>query len=292
MIYSPRFNAMFQLKSFGGNEQLPLINIKVAPNGGSDKLIVEYIGDAGGAVRALATAPLTGAKGVWLEVVCRVEYKDAGSVFVTIKRPDGSTVLSVDEKGLDMWRQGSYVRPEVGPLPRHLPQHPRPGDRPLRQLRHHPRPHPHHRLQAPLAQPADRPSAHPAAHEMSRAPAPLQIVRPIGPHATFGAPPRLQIVRPMGPHATFRAPPRLQIVRPMGPHATFRAPPRAPNRSPSPVCGRGWGEVRRPARWGAPDPSRRPADPQPSEVRISPPHSEPRDHRHRRIRDWWGWPSP
>ena len=114
MVYSPRFNAMFQLKSFGGNEQLPLINIKVAPSGGSDKLIVEYIGDAGGAVRALTTAPLTDARGVWLEVVCRVEYQDSGSVFVTIKRPDGSTVLSVDEKGLDMWRQGSYVRPKWG----------------------------------------------------------------------------------------------------------------------------------------------------------------------------------
>jgi hypothetical protein len=114
MIYSPRFNAMFQLKSFGGNDKLPLINIKVAPNGGSDKLIVEYIGDAGGEVRALGTAPLTGAKGVWLEVTCRVEYKDNGSVFVTIKRPDGSTVLSVDNKGIDMWRQGSYVRPKWG----------------------------------------------------------------------------------------------------------------------------------------------------------------------------------
>jgi hypothetical protein len=114
MVYSPRFNAMFQLKSFGGNDKLPLINIKVAPNGGSDKLIVEYIGDAGGEVRAIGTAPVTDAKGMWLEVVCRVEYKDAGSVFVTIKRPDGSSVLTVDSKGLDMWRQGSYVRPKWG----------------------------------------------------------------------------------------------------------------------------------------------------------------------------------
>jgi hypothetical protein len=114
MVYSPRFNAMFQIKSFGGNEGLPVLNIKVAPNGGSDRLILEYIGDAGGEVRALGTAPLTGAKGVWLEVFLRLEVKNSGSVFMTIKGPDGAPILQVDEKGLDTWRQGSYLRPKWG----------------------------------------------------------------------------------------------------------------------------------------------------------------------------------
>jgi len=114
IIFSPRFNAMFQMKSFGGNAGLPLINIKVQPNSGGERLLVEYIGDGNGGPRIVGSAPLGGLKGVWLEVLCRAELTNDGSVYMTIKKPDGSTVITVDEKGVDMWRQGEYIRPKWG----------------------------------------------------------------------------------------------------------------------------------------------------------------------------------
>ena len=112
MVYSTRFNAMFQVKSLGGNEGLPVLNIKVSL--GAERLILEFIGDAGGAVRQLASAPVAGNKGIWLQVHLRLEVKNNGSVFMTIKRPDGTPVISVDEKDLDVWRQGQYLRPKWG----------------------------------------------------------------------------------------------------------------------------------------------------------------------------------
>jgi hypothetical protein len=35
-------------------------------------------------------------------------------VFLTVKKPDGTAVVAIDESGLDMWRQGSYIRGKWG----------------------------------------------------------------------------------------------------------------------------------------------------------------------------------
>lgn len=58
--------------------------------------------------------PLTGLKGVWLEVTERILVADNGSIHITIKKPDGSMVLDVTREGLDFWRQGDYIRGKWG----------------------------------------------------------------------------------------------------------------------------------------------------------------------------------
>jgi hypothetical protein len=39
---------------------------------------------------------------------------DNGSIKITIKKPDGSTIIDASKSGLDFWRQGEYVRGKWG----------------------------------------------------------------------------------------------------------------------------------------------------------------------------------
>ncbi len=112
MGFSERFTHMFQMKSFGGNAGAPIITLTGTGTGSGENLRVEYRGEKDG--RTLARVPMAGLKGVWLEVQLRAQIGDSGAFFMTIKKPDGKAVISIDEKGLDLWRQGQYIRPKWG----------------------------------------------------------------------------------------------------------------------------------------------------------------------------------
>ena len=113
MRFSNRFTHMHQIKSFGGNEGAPVITITGSGTGASENLRVDHWGD-GTATTTLARVPMAGLKGVWLQVVERIQVADNGSITLTIQKPDGTKVIDVTRAGLDFWRQGDYIRGKWG----------------------------------------------------------------------------------------------------------------------------------------------------------------------------------
>ena len=116
MGFSNRFTHMFQMKSFGGNAGAPIVTITGSGQGSGERLRVEYWGDSADGVdgRRIAAVPMAGLKGIWLSVQVRAQIAQSGSLAVTIKKPDGSTVINASASGLDLWRQGDYVRGKWG----------------------------------------------------------------------------------------------------------------------------------------------------------------------------------
>jgi hypothetical protein len=115
MEFSNRFTHLHQIKSFGGNDGAPVITITAteASGSGAEALRVDHWGD-GTDTTTLARVDMAGLKGVWLEVTERIEVGDNGAIKMTIKKPDGSTVIDVTRAGLDFWRQGDYIRGKWG----------------------------------------------------------------------------------------------------------------------------------------------------------------------------------
>jgi hypothetical protein len=113
MKFSNRFTHMWQIKSEGGNSGAPIFTLTAEGTGSGENLHVDWWSESEQST-TLARAPMTGIKGVWLRVYAQVQVGDSGHLTMTIKKPDGSTVLSVDKGGLDAWRQGTYVRPKWG----------------------------------------------------------------------------------------------------------------------------------------------------------------------------------
>jgi hypothetical protein len=113
MGFSNRFTHMFQMKSFGGNSGAPIITLTGSGTGSGENLRVDFWGDNTDGKR-LASVPLAGLKGIWLQVHVRAEISQSGAFSMTIQKPDGKTVMSINEKGLDLWRQGDYIRPKWG----------------------------------------------------------------------------------------------------------------------------------------------------------------------------------
>jgi hypothetical protein len=113
MKFSNRFTHMHQIKSYNGNDGAPVITITGSGSGASENLRVDHWGD-GTATTTLARVPLAGLKGIWLEVRETIVISDNGSIKMTIKKPDGTTVIDIDKAGLDFWRQGDYIRGKWG----------------------------------------------------------------------------------------------------------------------------------------------------------------------------------
>jgi len=112
MGFSKRFTHMFQFKSFGGDAGAPIITITGRKSSEDGRL--EVIHNGSPSVGHLAKISLTGLKGVWLEVFCRATFSHQGTLFLTIKTIDGKEVLTLDQKNIDMWRNGDHIRPKWG----------------------------------------------------------------------------------------------------------------------------------------------------------------------------------
>jgi hypothetical protein len=113
MKFSNRFTHMHQIKSYGGNDGAPIITITGSGSGASENLRVDHWGD-GTDTTTLARVPTAGLKGIWLAVRETITVGDSGSIQMTIKKPDGTTVVNINQAGLDFWRQGEYVRGKWG----------------------------------------------------------------------------------------------------------------------------------------------------------------------------------
>lgn len=113
MTLSNRFTHMFQMKSLEGNAGDPLITLTGARNGSGDRLQLRYYGDGSGG-GTLADVSMAGLKNVWLEVQVRAEISQSGTFAFSVKKPDGTVVMDVNSEGLDLWRQGAYIRPKWG----------------------------------------------------------------------------------------------------------------------------------------------------------------------------------
>jgi hypothetical protein len=112
MGFSSRFTHMFQLKSSGGDDGAPLITITGRKSGSADKLEVIHTGPP--SLGRLATSSLAGLKGVWLSVELRATFDDDGAISMTIKKPDGTAVISFNRQHVDLWRDGDHIRPKWG----------------------------------------------------------------------------------------------------------------------------------------------------------------------------------
>ena len=112
MQFSSRFTHVFQLKSSGGDDGSPLVTITARRRGSRELLEVIHTGPPSRGV--LASANLAGLKGQWLDVAVRATFDDRGALSMTIRRPGGAALVSIDVADLDLWRGGDHVRPKWG----------------------------------------------------------------------------------------------------------------------------------------------------------------------------------
>ncbi len=111
---SPNFTHVFQIKPRGGNDDSnPLITITLRSSN-PDRLEIRHAASNSSQV-TVATADLTPLKGQWLDVYCRVLYRNDGKIELRITTPDSTTVLWYQDYLLDMWRSGAdFNRPKWG----------------------------------------------------------------------------------------------------------------------------------------------------------------------------------
>jgi hypothetical protein len=111
MKFSNRFTHMFQLKSSEGDAGAPLITI-TGRGGGAGKLQVIHTGNP--SKGTLAETSLAGLQGVWLSVSVKATFSHRGSLQLSISKPDGTKVISINQSNLDLWRDGDHIRPKWG----------------------------------------------------------------------------------------------------------------------------------------------------------------------------------
>ncbi len=111
MKVSKGFTHLFQLKGVGGDADHPLITLTSAKVGGEDRLQVRYSPSSKDII--LDETMLSSARGIWLEVFLKATFATDGHLTMSVRGPDGTALLSVDEP-LDMWRDGDFVRPKWG----------------------------------------------------------------------------------------------------------------------------------------------------------------------------------
>lgn len=103
---SNRFCHLFQLKALGGNnDDFPILTVSAI----RDKMELKYNGNNNGPdTRVLNEAPLRNFEAVWVEGYIRIEHKNNGSVYFTLKKVNtGEILLAYDGGNLDLWREGA-----------------------------------------------------------------------------------------------------------------------------------------------------------------------------------------
>jgi len=116
MEVSKRFSHFFQLKAKGGDDKSPILTITGNERNGNDGLEVRHKG--AGKFTVLQRADWTEIAGEWIDVYCRVDYAESGSVRMITKRlSDNKIIFDIDQSDLDMWRgtqSKHFVRPKWG----------------------------------------------------------------------------------------------------------------------------------------------------------------------------------
>ena len=114
---STSFTHIHQIKAGdGGDEGMPLITI--TPRAGKpEKLQIMYASpkEFGGKQTAMASAPLSGFKGQWIEATERILYATNGTYELTLKQVSDGAVLLSCSTNVNMWRgNATYIRPKWG----------------------------------------------------------------------------------------------------------------------------------------------------------------------------------
>jgi len=106
---SSAFSIFFQLKSEGGNASAPIVALTAHGN----DLEIHQVGNDG-ASHTLAGTAFAPLRGLWLDAYARATFSHQGAFFMTVKKPDGTTVLKADAPKADMWRDGDFTKPKWG----------------------------------------------------------------------------------------------------------------------------------------------------------------------------------
>jgi hypothetical protein len=110
MAISTRFAHLFQIKPVGGDEVQPILTFTVA----NDQFQVRYLQSSASSIEYLSRLPYASAKGVWLDAAVTAKNSENGTLSVTIKKLDGSVLVSHSSNSIDMWRGSEFNRPKWG----------------------------------------------------------------------------------------------------------------------------------------------------------------------------------
>lgn len=122
MKFSPSFTHLHQIKAFGGNfSSAPLITFTPLSNG---QMEIRYMGDGKSELSPyskLQAISLSGVLEQWLDVREQITYSNTlGRYRLSIIDQQGQQLISVDQSGLELWRQGAdHMRPKWGIYRKH-----------------------------------------------------------------------------------------------------------------------------------------------------------------------------
>jgi hypothetical protein len=114
MPVSKNFSHFFQLKGVGGDEQQPLVTFTGAKKGGVDVFEVRFSPASAAPDQFLAAIPWSDLRGQWISAKVQATFAQQGSIQVLLKGEDQSTLVDIQQAGLDLWREGSFIRPKWG----------------------------------------------------------------------------------------------------------------------------------------------------------------------------------
>jgi hypothetical protein len=114
MTVSKNFTHLFQLKAKGGDENQPIVTITGVKRNGADVIEVRHSATTGSIDTIYPGTNWAGIRNQWLVVFCRATFSDRGSLYLTVKKLDGTVLFEVNQTGIDMWRSCEFVRPKWG----------------------------------------------------------------------------------------------------------------------------------------------------------------------------------
>jgi len=114
MPVSKSFTHLFQLKGVGGDEQQPLVTFTGAKKNGVDVFEVRYSPASGAADQFLVTLPWSTVRGQWIAATVQATFGQTGALSVRLAGEDGGVLLDLSQTGIDLWREGSFIRPKWG----------------------------------------------------------------------------------------------------------------------------------------------------------------------------------
>jgi hypothetical protein len=122
MKFSPSFTHIHQIKAHGGKfSDPPLITFTPLTNG---KMEVRYVGDKqtdAALSELLGTVSLANVQGTWIEAREEITFSNTqGHYALTLRNLKNETLLSIEKRGLALWRTGAnHMRPKWGIYRKH-----------------------------------------------------------------------------------------------------------------------------------------------------------------------------
>jgi len=107
---SGNFHHIFQVKASGGDDGMPILTFSVD----GSNLKFRHSSSGSGPLTTLAQTAFSNVDGQWVEATVSIQNKDSGNVTMTLKKLDGTTLMSYSGTH-DNWRTGAdFNRPKWG----------------------------------------------------------------------------------------------------------------------------------------------------------------------------------